>query len=382
MSESFDDIGERTMEKTLKKILTLADVQINGKRHWDIKIHNPEFYRRVLAGGSLALGEAYMDGWWDCDAVDQFIFKIVRAELDQQVKGWKKIDVIWPILRAKILNVQTKSRVRKVTAKHYDLSNELFENMLDKSMTYSCGYWENAQNLDQAQEAKLDLICKKLNLKHGEKILDIGCGWGSFARHAAENYNAHVVGITISKEQVELARERSKRLSVDIRLQDYRDLNEQFDHIVSIGMVEHVGYKNHRSYMKVVHRCLKDDGLFLLHTIGYNTSQVTNDPWMNKYIFPNATGPSPIQLSKAIEELFIIEDWQCFGTHYDRTLMAWHENFIKNWDKIKQNYDHKFFRMWKYYLLMCAGAARSALFPVWHIVLSKRGVVGGYKSIR
>jgi len=330
----------------------------------------------------MALGESYVDGWWDCEALDQLFFRITRAELDKKVKGLMNKDVIWSILKAKVLNRQVKSRSRKVVAKHYNLSNDLFKNMLDESMTYSCGYWKNAQNLDQAQVDKLDLVCRKIGLRPGQKILDIGCGWGSLARHAAVNYQAQVVGITISEEQARLARERCRGLPVEIRVQDYRDLNEKFDHIVSIGMFEHVGYKNHRTYMKIVNRCLEESGLFLLHTIGYNTSQVINDPWMSKYIFPDAAGPSPRQLSQAIEGLFIIEDWQCFGPYYDRTLMAWHERFTKNWDQIKSDYDPGFYRMWTYYLLSCAGAARSALYPVWQVVLSKHGVVGGYQSIR
>ena len=265
---------------------------------------------------------------------------------------------------------------------HYDKGNDLYKAMLDKRLTYTCGYWKKAKTLDQAQEAKLDLVCKKLNLKPGQKILDIGCGWGSFAKYAAEKYKVKVVGITVSKEQIAFAKKLCKGLPIEIRLQDYRDIREKFDHIVSLGMFEHVGVKNYRKYMKVVHRCLKDDGLFLLHTIGRNKSLTTSDPWAEKYIFPNSMLPSIKQIGESIEELFVMEDWHNFGTDYDKTLMAWFTNFRKNWNKIKKNYDERFYRMWKYYLLASAGLFRARKGQLWQIVLSKKGVPKGYNSIR
>jgi cyclopropane-fatty-acyl-phospholipid synthase len=284
------------------------------------------------------------------------------------------------------MNLQTPSRSFEVGEVHYDTGNKLFEQMLGKSMVYTCAYWKNASNLDEAQEAKLDLVCKKIGLKPGQKILDIGCGWGSFAKYAAEKYGATVVGVTVSKEQAEYARELCKGLPVEIRFQDYRSVDEKFDHIVSIGMVEQVGYKNHRSFMEFVHRCLKDDGLFLLHVIGQNESKIVNDPWLNKYIFPNAMAPSPKQLTTAFEGLFILEDWHCFGNDYYRTLKAWHENFVKNWstiEKIDKSYDQRFYRMWTYGLLVGAGAHLSGTkVSLWQIVLSKSGIPEGYVSVR
>jgi len=368
------------MKQVIQDLLDLADVKINGHRPWDIQVHNPKLYERVLAKGNLGLGEAYMDGWWDCKAIDEFINRVLKAKLDQKIK--KSKHAMWNILKAKTLNLQSSSRAYKIGEKHYDIGNNLYVQMLDKRMVYTCAYWKNAKNLDDAQEAKLDLVCKKIGLKPGMKVLDIGCGWGSFAKYAAEKYGANVVGITVSKEQVELGNKLCKGLPVEIRLQDYRDIQEKFDRIISLGMIEHVGYKNFRTYMKMVHRCLKSDGLFLLHTIGENKSVYSTDSWIDKYIFPNSMLPSAKQLTSAVEGLFVLEDWHSFGTDYDKTLIAWYKNFNTNWEKLKGAYDQRFYRMWKYYLLSCAGAFRARSNQLWQIVFSRNGVEGGYVSIR
>jgi len=367
-------------ERKVKELFARADIKINGTRPWDIQVHNPALYSRVLAASSLGLGEAYMDGWWDCKALDQFFFHITRVNLGAHVTPSVKLAL--EVLKAKVLNLQSKSRAFIVGEKHYDIGNDLYAAMLDKRLTYTCGYWKNAKTLDAAQEAKLDLVCRKLRLKPGQRVLDIGCGWGSFAKYAAEKYKVHVTGITISKEQMKLARKLCVGLPVDIILQDYRDVQGEFDHIVSLGMFEHVGPKNYRTYMEVAHRCLKDDGLFLLHTIGSSTPAPKSEPWMDKYIFPGGVLPSPGEISRAVEWLFTIEDWHNFGAYYDKTLLAWFSNFNKHWPELKKNYDERFYRMWKYYLLSCAGGFRSRYNQLWQIVLSKNGVVGGYQSVR
>lgn len=285
-------------------------------------------------------------------------------------------------LKAQLFNLQAVSRAFQVGEKHYDTGNDLFVAMLGPSMTYSCGYFKDTENLDEAEDAKLDLICRKLNLQPGQKVLDIGCGWGSFARHAAKNYGVKVVGVTVSKEQKKLAEELCAGLDVEFRLQDYREVNDKFDHIVSIGMIEHVGSKNYRTYMEVARKCLKDNGLFLLHTIGSLKSGSNTDPWIEKYIFPNGSLPSLKQLTTAVEGLFVIEDVHNFGAYYDKTLMAWHKNFINAWPELKNNYDERFYRMWHYYLLCCAGAFRARSIQLWQLALSPKGVPGVYKSIR
>ena len=368
-----------TAKQTIQEYLSLAGVQLNGNRPWDIKVNHPKFYSKVLAGGSLALGESYMDGWWECRRPDEFFRRILGAKLDKRIRSK---DLIWNILKAKITNMQTRSKAYIVGRRHYDIGNGLYRLMLDKRMIYSCGYWKASKTLDKAQEAKLDLICRKVGLKKGMTVLDIGCGWGGFAKYAAQKYKVKVVGITISKEQAELAKEACKGLPVEIRLQDYRKLRQKFDRIISIGMFEHVGYKNYRNYMRVVNRCLKPDGMFLLHTIAGNRSVNSTDPWIDKYIFPNSMLPSARQITKSAEGLFVLEDWHSFGTDYDKTLMAWYNNFTKNWKKIKEDYDQRFYRMWTYYLLACAGSFRSRNNQLWQIVFSKKGVKGGYNSLR
>jgi cyclopropane-fatty-acyl-phospholipid synthase len=370
----------RTAHHAVRDLFALADVRINGERPWDIQVHNPALFQRVLAGGSLALGESYMDGWWDCEALDQFFYRILKAELDKKVRGMKH--VLWNMMIAAFMNPQKKSRAYEIGKHHYNLGNELYRNMLDARMVYSCGYWGTAENLDQAQEAKLDLICRKIGLEPGQRILDIGCGWGSLARYAAEQYQAEVVGITVSREQAALGRDLCAGLPVDIRLQDYRDLDEEFYHIVSVGMFEHVGYRNFRTFMETVHRCLKPEGRFLLHTIGENISVTSTDPWILKYIFPNSMIPSAAQITAAAEGLFVLSDWHSFGTHYDRTLMSWHENFMKNWDRIKERYDTRFYRMWTYYLSCCAGSFRANKNQLWQIVFTPIEAAGDYRSIR
>ncbi len=344
----------------------------------DIKVHDERFYGRVLSQQNLGLGESYMDGWWDCDHLDEFIEKILAVDVGSAFR----IKDIPSYIGAMLTNRGSKKHSFEIAYKHYDIGNDIFSAMLDKRLVYTCGYWREATDLDSAQEAKLDLVCKKLGLKAGQTVLDIGCGWGSFAKFAAEKYGVKVVGVTVSKEQVELGKKLCEGLDVEIRLMDYRDVNEKFDHIVSLGMFEHVGAKNYRTYMKKAAGCLKDDGLFLLHTIGSNDKYGRTDKFLDKYIFPGGRLPLIKEVGKSIENIFIMEDWHNFGNDYSKTLMAWFENFDRGWPSLREKYGETFYRMWKYYLLSCAGAFRSRKVPLWQIVLSKNGVKGGYKSVR
>ena len=364
-------------KKTVTDLLESVDIQVNGSRPFDIQVHNELFYSRVLSGKSLGLGESYMDGWWDCESLDQFCYQMLRGRIDKQVKV-KNPAFLAHVLKAYFLNAQSKKRAYIVGEEHYDTGNDLFSLMLDQRMNYSCGYWENADNLDQAQINKLDLVCRKLHLKPGMKVLEIGCGWGGFAKYAAENYGVSVHGVTVSKEQMDYAERSCIGLETKFEMKDYRELNTKYDAIVSIGMFEHVGYKNYRNYMEVAQRCLESEGLFLLHTIGRNTPSRSTDPWTNKYIFPNGMIPSPAQISKSLQGLFVVEDWHNFGQYYDPTLMAWNENFQKNYESLKDKYDQRFKRMWQYYLLMCAGTFRARRNQLWQLVLSKKGLMGGY----
>ncbi|WP_372877979.1 cyclopropane fatty acyl phospholipid synthase [Pseudomonas sp.] len=364
----------------VERLLDRAGIVLNGNQPWDMQVLDPRAYSRILSQGSLGLGETYMDGWWECEQLDEFIHRALRANLEAQLRvSWYEA---WQLLRGLLANLQSKARAFMVGEQHYDLGNLLYQCMLDSRMTYTCGYWRNAADLEQAQANKLDLVCRKIGLQPGDRVLDIGCGWGSFAEFAARKYAAEVVGITISREQAELARVRCSGLPVEIRLQDYRDLHESFDHIVSLGMFEHVGWKNYRTYMQVVQRCLRDKGLFLLHSIGANQSGLHSDAWIDRHIFPNGGLPSIAQIGKAIEPDWVMEDWHNFGADYDLTLMAWYANFERHWAELALHYDQRFYRMWRYYLLTCAGAFRARDIQLWQIVLSKGGVADGYRSLR
>jgi cyclopropane-fatty-acyl-phospholipid synthase len=367
-------------KKIFSDMLAAGGITIDGNKPWDPQIHNPKLYDRIFSDGSVGFGEAYMEGWWDCDALDEFFFRVMYHRVDKKLPV--DFNTVFYALTAKLKNLQTKTRSKEVAHKHYDIGNELFEKMLGKHMMYSCGYWETATNLDDAQQAKLDLICRKLKLEKGMTLLDMGCGWGGLAKYAAEKYGVTVTGITISEEQAIIARQVNQGLPVDIQIVDYRDFQGKFDRITSVGMVEHIGYRNYRALLEMIERTLNVDGICLLHTIGGNYDARITDPWIDKYIFPNGMLPSASQLSKAWQGLFVLEDWHNFGTYYDPTLMAWLKNFEDSWDQIKANYDETFYRMWCYYLTASAASFRSRKNHLWHIVLTKPMYVGIYQSVR
>jgi len=360
--------------------LDKAGIAANGPLPTDPRIHDDRLWSRLLRDGTLGLGESYMDGWWDAPELDQFLFRLISANIQGVFP--KDLAVMWSIARGRLLNLQ-RLRVSEVGEKHYDIGNELYAAMLDRRMIYSCGYWAGAADLDAAQEAKLDLICRKVGLQPGMHILDIGSGWGGFLQFAAERYGVSGVGVTVSKEQAALANARTAGLPVETRLLDYQALTGQFDRIISIGMFEHVGYKNYRAYFEKAASLLRPEGLMLLHTIGGHHSTIHGDPWSEKYIFPNGMLPSIAQIGKAIEGLFVMEDWHNFGADYDRTLLAWRDNFDAAWPRLAgEKYDERFRRMWRYYLSVFAALFRARNISLWQVVLSPRGVRGGYASVR
>jgi len=367
------------MREAVDQLFAMAGIAPDGPRPWDVQIHDPRFYQRVWAGRNLGLGESYMDGWWDSPQLDEFFARLLRAGVEQCLKLTPRLAL--QALAHRLFNFQNRRRARQVAFRHYDLGNDLFQAMLDPGMSYSCGYWRGARTLAEAQEQKLELVCRKLMLKPGMRLLDIGCGWGALARHAARHHGAQVVGITLSAPQQQFAQEACRGLPVTIRLQDYRDLPaETFDRVASIGMFEHVGHRNYRAFLDVVASRLSADGLFLLHTIGGSALKAAVDPWIQKYIFPNGEVPSLAVVGRALEGRFVMEDWHNFGSDYDLTLMAWHRNFTANWGRIQAQFDQRFFRMWSYYLLSCAGAFRARNLQLWQIVLSRHGLPGGFPA--
>lgn len=372
------------------RFLENLGVIINGNNPWDIKVNNDGFYWRLLTEGSLGLGESYMEGWWDCSNLDQFFERLFKD-------GFPLVERVNPaslslFLRSKFTDLAPKKDAFVVGEEHYDLGNSLFASMLDATMSYSCAYYsglpKNADSLQTAQVAKLDLICRKLNLQPGQRILDIGCGWGGLAYHAASRYGAKVVGLTISREQADYAEEVCKGLPVEIRLQDYREVSESFDHIVSVGMFEHVGSKNYGTYIELIRKCLHHDGLFLLHTIGRGRKlQRSMDRWLKRYIFPVGEIPTREQIiNSSTDQSLVIRDWHEFGKNYDYTLMSWADRFDGAWDKLQSEYGHRvdrqFYRMWKYYLLSCAGLFRSRTTELWQVVLSHPSKHQDYLVVR
>jgi len=371
-----------TLAAARKRVETLLDgtgVHIDGDLPSDMQVRDGRLYARAIAHGSLGLGEAYMDGWWDADDLDEFLYRLLRAHIDEQIGNLEDTALY---LRSTLLNLQRGRRAFEIGKAHYDLGNDLFRAMLGQRLVYSCAYWKNADNLDDAQLAKLDLICRKLGLQPGMRVLDIGCGWGETLKYAAENYGVSGVGVTVSQEQAQFALDLCQGLPIEIRVQDYRDVNERFDRVLSIGMFEHVGMKNYATYFQIVRHCLADDGLALLHCIGSNTSTNHADPWIAKYIFPNSMLPSAAQIGAACEGLFVIEDWQNFGADYDPTLMAWRSNFERAWPRLRAAYDERFYRMWRFYLSASAAVFRARRNQLWQIVQSPNGVPGGYRAIR
>ena len=355
----------------VRELFGLAGVTIGGSTPGDISVHDDRFYDRLLRDASIGLGEAYMDGWWDTDALDTFVEKIMRANLKEKVTGSWRLRIL--TARAMLLNLQSRARSGPSVTAHYDIGNDLYQRMLDPRMVYTCAYWRDAKTLAEAQEAKLDLVCRKLGLERGMRVLDLGCGWGGFAAYAAEKYGCSVVGVTLSHDQVALGREMWKDPSVDLRLCDYREVGGQFDRVVSIGMMEHVGPKNHRTMMRVIDRRLRGDGIALIHTIANNRSLRHGTPFIEKYIFPNAVAPSLAQIGRAVEGLFVVEDLQNLGPDYDKTLVSWWDNFDRAYPELRDKYDQRFYRMWKFYLLAAAGASRSRDGQLYQLVLTKIG---------
>jgi cyclopropane-fatty-acyl-phospholipid synthase len=373
-------------KKHVAALLRAAGIEINGSNPWDLQVQDERLYARVLAHGTLGAGEAYMDGWWDAAKLDEFFVRIHAGRIDRRLVT---TGMLAQVALSKLANQQGRWLSKRVARQHYDLSNELYSLMLGRTMQYTCAYYgpDGAdQTLDEAQDRKLDLIARKLRLQPGMSVLELGGGFGGLARHLAIHHGCRVVSYNISREQVEFARAWCDGLPVDFRLQDYREAAsdpQTYDRVVSIGLMEHVGPKNYRRFFELARARLAPGGLALVHTIGGNVSMVTTDPWISRYIFPGGVIPSEQQLTAAKEGLFVLEDWHNFGPDYDRTLLAWDENFRAAVPKLGKHpaMDERFYRLWRYYLNSCAGAFRARTLNLWQLVLS-RGDVPRYVPAR
>jgi cyclopropane-fatty-acyl-phospholipid synthase len=364
-------LDPRRAQDLFVDLLARADVQLGGSRPWDLQVHDERVWTRLLRDGTLGAGESYVDGWWDTPDLDQFIDHILRARFDESLReNWT---LVAQAVRARVLNLQSITRSFDNGQHHYDIGNDLYEAMLGGRLLYTCAYWHNATTLDEAQDAKLDLVCRKIGLQPGMRVLDLGCGWAGFAAFAAERYGVTVTGYTVSQEQVRWAKDHYPKLPIDIRLDDYRNATGTFDAVVSIGLMEHVGWKNYRGYMQLVDRLLAPGGVAFVHTIGGNVPRSHIEPWFDKYIFPNAVLPTLARLATAMEGIFIPEDVHNIGEHYDRTLMAWWHNFDAAWPTLRARYGETFYRRWKYYLLSCAGAFRARSQQLYQLVMTRPG---------
>ena len=371
-SKLLSSLDPRRARDVCVDLLAAAGITVGGPEPWDITVHDERVWSRVLRDGTLGAGEAYVDGWWDSPALDQTVHRLQASRaVDVLRDSWMLVP---HLVRARVLNLQAVRRAFGSGQHHYDIGNELYEAMLDRRLLYTCALWSTgARTLDEAQEAKLALVCTKIGLRPGMRVLDLGCGWGGFAAYAAEHHGVEVVGLTVSREQVRLARERYAHLPIDIRLDDYRNATGTYDAVVSIGLMEHVGPKNYRAYMELVDRCLAPRGVAFVHTIGGNRARTHMDPWFDRYIFPNAVLPTLAQLATAMEGIFVPEDVHNIGEDYDRTLLAWFERFDAAWPTLRARYDDRFYRMWTYYLLGSAGSFRARAQQLFQIVMTRPG---------
>jgi cyclopropane-fatty-acyl-phospholipid synthase len=369
----------RLFKPLFESLLSGSGVRVGGDRPWDIRVNRDRLYRRALRG-SLGVGESYIDGDWDCEALDELFRRVLSSDarrypLVRAAEGLKA-------LQARFTNLQTKRRSRAVAEEHYDLDHRMYALFLGPWNQYTCCFFDGTDDLERAEVRKLELICDKLELRPGDRLLDIGCGWGGLAKYAAQVRGCEVTGISLSDQQIRYAVEYTKGLPVTIRKLDYRDLPASglapFDKISIVGMIEHVGYKNYATLMGVVHQMLKPDGLFLLHTIGNCERTQVVDPWIEKYIFRNSMAPAMSQLADAAEGRFVIEAWENYGQHYVPTLQAWYDRFNANWDRIRalataKPFDERFRRMWNYYLMSCKAAFEVEQLHLWQLVMTRRG---------
>jgi len=368
---------------SIRSILNAADIRIGGERPWDLQLHHgKQLWSAVLSRGSLGFGEAYMAGLWDCQALDQLFTRLLLAGADQRLAGGNGCRQLLLGLRERLVNLQSIRRATRVARQHYDIEPQVYAAMLDPWWQYSCGYWERARSLEEAQQHKLAMVAAKLRLRSGMRVLDIGCGWGGLAAYLARHHDVAVTGITLSDEQLAKARSHWGHLPVRFERCDYRQLEllEQapFDRVVSVGMFEHVGPRNARRFFQAVRRCLRQDGLALLQTIGARCTTSATDGWIDAHVFPHGRLPSPTQLSRALENQFLIEDLHNFGLDYDHTLMAWYSRFEAAWSELAPVLARRwgaegaagFRRFWRYYLLCCAAFFRSRQGQLWQLVLS------------
>lgn len=359
------------VENLLTNWLEDAGIHVNGPASHDIRVHDKRFYWRTLAHGSLGFGEAFMDGWWSCEDLEEMVFRLIRSEVRR--RAYRHPGAVALEWLNRIRNDQNRRRSLRAPRRHYDFDNEMFQAFLGRYMNYSCGYYAGTGDLDEAQILKMDIICRKLDLQPGEHLLDVGGGWGEFALYAAKHYGVHVTSVNISEEQMRFARRRCAGYDVDVVRSDYRDIAGQYDKVAAIAMFPHVGHRNHRTFMQAMYRALKPGGTFLIESTMNTATTTAGDPWIDRYIFPGLLMPSGSQICAAMEGLFVIEDLHNFGPHYVKTLRAWNANFQNAWGRFAARHDERVRRMFEYFFLISAALFRARTMEYWHLVLTRQG---------
>ncbi len=352
-------------------LLDRADVRLDGSRPHDIRVHDSRVFSRVAVHGSVGLGEAYLDGWWSTDDLEELAYRLASARL-QRVTEWLPRGMVQNVT-ARLFNQQTRGLAQRVARDHYEMGNDLFSGFFGRYKNYSCAYFQDTDDLDRAQRQKLDLICKKLDLRPGDRLLDVGGGWGELARHAAAEYGAKVTSINISEEQMRYARAHCKGLDVTVQRCDYRDVRGAFDKVAAIAMFTHIGQRNYRTFMQSIRRVLEPGGIFIMEGVWGNVSTNRIDAWMDKYVFPGAMIPSGAQTFQAFEDIFVAEDIHNFGPHYLKTLRAWDANFEAAWPELRERYGERMHRIFNYYFRTIAGFFRARALQNWHLVLTPVG---------
>lgn len=356
----------------ISNLLEKMDIQVGGNRAWDIQIHSPDFARRVMTMGGLGLGDSYIEGDWDANSVDSFINHILRARLDKEIKSF---GMSISSLKSRFHSLAKGQKPWKFQDVLRNLPNEFFEAILGTNMSFTSGYWAaGAKTLEEAQQARRDMTCKKLNLKQGMRLLDAGSGWGGFSAFAAEHYGVECVCISSFKGQHEWASQHYAHLPIEFVQNESLMLDGMFDCIVSIDRFEHLPQKNYRVYLEMGDRILEEDGLLLLQSTGKNERRLNGKHWFDTHILQNNSLPTIAQIAGATNGLFVMEDMHNFGSDYDKTLMAWYQNFEAAWPALQKQYkfDEKLYRTWKYYLLSSAGAYRANDLQQWQCIFSKQ----------
>lgn len=377
------------MMKSFVRVGTLKIIDADGKVHVfsgqpgpnvTMRLSDRSLYHKLVFNPELNAGEAYMDGRmsFEDSTLRDFLtlFSLNRLSLSSYPlqKVLRRVSRMFK----KGQQANPIGKAQQNVAHHYDLGNDFYKLFLDEGLQYSCAYFTNDDNtLEQAQRNKLRLLAAKLNLSPGLKILDIGCGWGDLALYLARLADVEVVGVTLSKEQFELANARARKAGLDKRvrfeLKDYRKVEDRFDRIVSVGMFEHVGVHHYGEFFGKINELMDDDGLALIHSIGHMSPPGTASPWLRKYIFPGAYSPALSEVFEVVEQNSLwVTDLEFLRLHYAKTLAHWAQRFEANRDKVEAMYDARFARMWEFYLISAEMMFRTGSQLVFHMQLARK----------